>query len=262
VLLASFISRFFSSQAFVFLPPVRLTLTPRLLGTIACVCCFCECFCGRKKLSHWLKKIFSPGTSHHGSGSHSLSDGMLLDLQWFSSSMPSQHEATLSSHQPLHMETPPIDDDDGDISICSHEELARFESLHVQEFAHTRVYDVSLLEHVGLDIELPTNIRSIGWGKLYDEPSSAIGSCIGGCLGPSHRAGTSTSAEFPYWYYPLESYINSRVDQAECTVEGIGRIKSRMDEFKHMQPEIPMPINSQTGMLHNLFDHFSIDPDA
>jgi hypothetical protein len=29
---------------------------------------------------------------------------------------------------------------------------------------------VSLLEHVGLDIELPTVIRSIGWGKLYDEP--------------------------------------------------------------------------------------------
>jgi hypothetical protein len=72
------------------------------------------------------------------------------------------------------MEMPLIDDDD--ISICSNEELARFESLHVREFAHTRVYDVSLLERVGLDIELPTVIRSIGWGKFYDEPHSS--SCI------------------------------------------------------------------------------------
>jgi hypothetical protein len=31
---------------------------------------------------------------------------------------------------------------------------------------------VSLLEHVGLDIELPTIIQSIGWGKFYDEPRS------------------------------------------------------------------------------------------
>jgi hypothetical protein len=50
---------------------------------------------------------------------------------------------------------PPIDDD---IPIHSDKELARFESLRMQEFAFTRVYDVSLLEHVGLDIELPTVI--------------------------------------------------------------------------------------------------------
>jgi hypothetical protein len=72
VLLASFVAPFFSSQAFVFLPPVRLmlTLTPRVLGTLACVCCFCECFFRMKKLSH-------------GSGSHSLSDGMPLDIRKF-----------------------------------------------------------------------------------------------------------------------------------------------------------------------------------
>jgi hypothetical protein len=69
-----------------------------------------------------------------------------------------------SSHHPVHVEMPPIDDDD--ISIRSHEELARFESLHMWEFAHTHVYDV------GLDIELPTAIWSIGWEKLYDEPRS------------------------------------------------------------------------------------------
>jgi hypothetical protein len=29
---------------------------------------------------------------------------------------------------------------------------------------------VNLLERVGLDEELPTILRIIGWGKLYDEP--------------------------------------------------------------------------------------------
>jgi hypothetical protein len=63
---------------------------------------------------------------------------------------------------------PLIDDDN--ISIHSHEELARFESLLVREFAHTRVYDASLVKNVGLDIELRSIIQSIGWGKLYDGP--------------------------------------------------------------------------------------------
>jgi hypothetical protein len=37
-------------------------------------------------------------------------------------------------------------------------------------FAHTHVYDVNLLEKVGLDKELPTILRTVGWGTLYDEP--------------------------------------------------------------------------------------------
>jgi hypothetical protein len=80
--------------------------------------------------------------------------------------------------------------------------------------------------------------------------------------GPSHRARTFTSAEFPHWYYPLERYISYGVDQAECAVEGIREIKSRIDEFGRMLMEIYVPIDSQTGMLHNLFDQFGIDPDA
>jgi hypothetical protein len=32
------------------------------------------------------------------------------------------------------------------------------------------VYDVNLLERVGFDIELPTILHAIEWGKLYDEP--------------------------------------------------------------------------------------------
>jgi hypothetical protein len=82
VLLVSFVAHFFSSQAFVFLLPVWLMLTPRVLGTLACIGHFCECFCWMK-LSRGLKKIFSLGTSHHELGSHSLSDGMPLDLRRF-----------------------------------------------------------------------------------------------------------------------------------------------------------------------------------
>jgi hypothetical protein len=35
---------------------------------------------------------------------------------------------------------------------------------------------VDLVERVGLDEELPTILRTIGWGKLYDE--SRLGSCL------------------------------------------------------------------------------------
>jgi hypothetical protein len=79
---------------------------------------------------------------------------------------------------------------------------------------------------------------------------------------PSPKAGISTSAEFPHWFYPLERYISYGVHQAERAVKGIGRIESRMDEFKPVQTDIHAPIDSQTGMLHSLFDHFGIDPDA
>jgi hypothetical protein len=41
---------------------------------------------------------------------------------------------------------------DGDnISICSTEEMEKYESLRQWEFSHTCVYDVNLLEKVGMD---------------------------------------------------------------------------------------------------------------
>jgi hypothetical protein len=58
----------------------------------------------------------------------------------------------------------------GDISIHTTEEMEKYESLRCWEFAHTRIYDVNLLERVDLDKELPTILRTISWGKLYDEP--------------------------------------------------------------------------------------------
>jgi hypothetical protein len=45
-------------------------------------------------------------------------------------------------------------------------------------------------------------------------------------------------------------------------MEGNRQIESRMDEFERVQMEIHVSIDSQTGMLHSLFDYFSIDPDA
>jgi hypothetical protein len=57
------------------------------------------------------------------------------------------------------------------ISIRTTEEMETYESLHRREFAHTHIYDVNLLERVGSDEELPIILWTIGWGKLYDEPS-------------------------------------------------------------------------------------------
>jgi hypothetical protein len=46
--------------------------------------------------------------------------------------------------------------DGDDISIRTTEEMEKYESLRHREFAHTRVYDVNLLERVRLDEELLT----------------------------------------------------------------------------------------------------------
>jgi hypothetical protein len=68
---------------------------------------------------------------------------------------------------------------------------------------------------------------------------------------PSLRARTFVSASYTGWYAPLEQYISYGVDQTERTVEGIGRIERRMDDFAHMQTE-----------MHDLFGHFGITFDA
>jgi hypothetical protein len=83
--------------------------------------------------------------------------------------MPSPHRTLGSNHYLVHDDIPEATDGD-DISIYTTEEIEKYESLHRQEFAHTRFYDVNLLERVGLDEELPTILWTIGCGKLYDEP--------------------------------------------------------------------------------------------
>jgi hypothetical protein len=57
--------------------------------------------------------------------------------------------------------------DGNDISIRSTKEMKKYETLHQREFGHTHVYNVNLLERVGMDEELPLILRTIGWGKLY-----------------------------------------------------------------------------------------------
>jgi hypothetical protein len=79
------------------------------------------------------------------------------------------HETMGSSRYLAHDDVPVATDGD-EISICTTEEMEKYESLHHREFAHTHVNDVNILERVGLDEELPTILRTIGWGKLYDEP--------------------------------------------------------------------------------------------
>jgi hypothetical protein len=57
-----------------------------------------------------------------------------------------------------------------DISIRTTMDMEKYECLCHREFAHTRIYDVNLLEMVGLDEELPNILHTIDWGKLYDKP--------------------------------------------------------------------------------------------
>jgi hypothetical protein len=83
--------------------------------------------------------------------------------------VPSSHEtAGLSCY--LEQGGTPMTIDGNDISIRITVGMEMYESLCHREFAHTHVYDVNLLERVGLDEELPTILRTIGWGKLYNEP--------------------------------------------------------------------------------------------
>jgi hypothetical protein len=62
--------------------------------------------------------------------------------------MPSPHGTAGSSHYLAHDDVLMATDGD-DISIRTTEEMNKYESLRHREFAHTRVYDVNLLERVG-----------------------------------------------------------------------------------------------------------------
>jgi hypothetical protein len=127
-----------------------------------------------KKLLGGVKRAFSSGPSSRGSSSHS-NDSRLQDLPLSSSFMPSPHETVGSSCYLAHDDIPAATNND-DISIRTTEEMEKYESLHHREFAHTRIYDVNLLERVGLDEEHPTILWTVGSGKLYDEARQ--GSCL------------------------------------------------------------------------------------
>jgi hypothetical protein len=140
-----------------------LMLTPRVLGTSCCVLLL-QVLCRMKKLIGGVKRVFSSDPSSQGSSSSS-GDGS-QDSARSSSSVPSPHETGGSIRYLAHDDIPMAMDDD-DISIRSTEEMEKYESLRQQECGHTHVYDVNLLERVGMDEEPPLILRTIGWGKLY-----------------------------------------------------------------------------------------------
>jgi hypothetical protein len=86
-------------------------------------------------------------------------DNMLLDLLWSLSFAPSWCRAMQLSYSPAQIRGRKIMDDD-EISIYTPEKLERLESPRVQEFVHTRVYDINLLKKGEMDVDLPT---SGGW---------------------------------------------------------------------------------------------------
>jgi hypothetical protein len=101
-----------------------------------------------------VKQALSSSPSSRGSGSRSSDNGS-QDSPQSLSFMPSLHGTTGSSCYLAHNDVPEATNGD-DISIYTTEEMEKYESLQRQEFAHTRIYDVNLLERVGLDEELPT----------------------------------------------------------------------------------------------------------
>jgi hypothetical protein len=136
-----------------FLPPVRLTLTPRVIGTSCCVLLL-QVLCMMKKLLSGVKRAVSSGCSSRGSASRS-SDNRLQDSPRSSSFVPLPCGTTGSSCYLAHDYVPEATDDD-DISICTTEVMEKYDSLRHREFAHTHVYDVNLLERVGLGEKLRT----------------------------------------------------------------------------------------------------------
>jgi hypothetical protein len=104
-----------------------------------------------KELIGGVKQAFSSCTSSQGSSSCS-SDGSQYSAR-SSSFVPSPHETGRSIHYLAHDDIPMTMDGD-DISIRRTEEMDKYESLHQREFGHTCVYDVNLLERVGMDEEL------------------------------------------------------------------------------------------------------------
>jgi hypothetical protein len=129
-----------------------------------------------KKLLSGVKRALSSGPSSRGSVSRSGDNGS-QDLPRSSSFVPSPHGTAGSSRYLAH-DGILVATDSNDISIHTTMEMEKYESLRHREFAHTHVYDVNLLERVGLNEELPTILRTIGWGKLYDEPHLDLDSVI------------------------------------------------------------------------------------
>jgi hypothetical protein len=109
-----------------------------------------------KKLIGGVKRGFLSGPSSQGSGSRS-GDGS-QDSVWSSSFVPSPHETGGLICYLAHDDVPMATDGD-DISIRSTVEMKKYESLLEQEFGHTHVYDVNLLEGLEWTKSFPSSSR-------------------------------------------------------------------------------------------------------
>jgi hypothetical protein len=103
--------------------------------------------------------VLLSGPSSQGSGS-CFGDNGSQDSPRSSSFMPLPHGTVGSRRYLAHDDVPEATDGD-DISIHTTEEMEKYESLCHREFPHTHVYDVNLLERVGLDEQLPTILQTI-----------------------------------------------------------------------------------------------------
>jgi hypothetical protein len=135
-----------------------LTLTPRVLGTCCCVLLL-QVLSRMKKLIGGVKRAFSSGLSSRGSSSRSGHGSQ--DSTRSSSFVASPHETGGSIRYLAHNGVPMATDGDN-ISIHSIEKMEKYESLHQREFGHTCVYDVNLIEMVGMDEEHPLILQTIG----------------------------------------------------------------------------------------------------
>jgi hypothetical protein len=102
-----------------------LTLTPRVLGTCCCVLSL-QVLCRMKKLIGGVKRAFTSDPSSQCSSSSS-GDGS-QDSARSSSFMPQCTRPGGSIRYLAHDDIPMATDDD-DISICSTEEMEKYESL-------------------------------------------------------------------------------------------------------------------------------------
>jgi hypothetical protein len=117
-----------------------------------------------KKFLSRVKRALSSRPSSLGSGDNGSQDSPQ------SSSFVSLLHGTTGLRRYLAHDDVPAAMDSDDISIHTSDLMEKYESLRRREFAHTHIYDVNLLERVGLDEELSIILRTISWGKLYDEP--------------------------------------------------------------------------------------------
>jgi hypothetical protein len=116
---------------------------------------------------------------------------MLLDLLQSLSFVPSWRRAAQLSYSPTQIGGRKIVDDN-DISIYTLEELERLESLRVQEFVRTHVYNVSEPTQEREDGCRPSHSLLCRWLEFCDEISGKSTTGGGDSMDRPHNGGIGT----------------------------------------------------------------------